>query len=52
LVYTAGKYDDPNDPGEVSHLQALSLRPVAALPVGMGRDNIAGVAIATLFRWA
>ena len=42
LAITAGKYDDPNDPGEVSHLQALSS--AVAATVGMG--NIAGVAIA------
>jgi len=42
LQITAGKYDDPNDPGEVSHLQALSS--AVAATVGMG--NIAGVAIA------
>jgi len=42
LRITAGKYDDPNDPGEVSHLQALSS--AVAATVGMG--NIAGVAIA------
>ncbi len=37
-----GKYDDPNDSGEVSHLQALS----AALSATVGLGNIAGVAIA------
>ncbi|WP_027077689.1 alanine/glycine:cation symporter family protein [Maribacter antarcticus] len=42
LRITAGKYDDPSDPGEVSHLQALSS--AVAATVGMG--NIAGVAIA------
>lgn len=42
LRITAGNYDDPNDPGEVSHLQALSS--AVAATVGMG--NIAGVAIA------
>jgi len=42
LRITAGKYDDPNAPGEVSHLQALSS--AVAATVGMG--NIAGVAIA------
>jgi AGCS family alanine or glycine:cation symporter len=42
LRITAGKYDNPNDPGEVSHLQALSS--AVAATVGMG--NIAGVAIA------
>ncbi len=42
IQITSGKYDDPNDPGEVSHLQALSS--AVAATVGMG--NIAGVAIA------
>ena len=37
-----GHYDDPNDPGEVSHFQALS----AALSATVGIGNIAGVAIA------
>ncbi|WP_299529669.1 sodium:alanine symporter family protein [Ulvibacterium sp.] len=39
---TAGKYDDPNDPGEVSHLQALS----SAVAATVGLGNISGVAIA------
>jgi len=42
LAVTAGKYDNPDDPGEVSHLQALSS--AVAATVGMG--NIAGIAIA------
>ncbi|MCA0902036.1 alanine/glycine:cation symporter family protein [Microbulbifer agarilyticus] len=37
-----GKYDDPNDPGQVSHRQALS----TALSGTLGLGNIAGVAIA------
>ncbi len=37
-----GKYDDPSDPGEVSHFQALT----AALSGTVGLGNIAGVAIA------
>lgn len=37
-----GKYDDPNDQGDVSHFQALS----AALSATVGLGNIAGVAIA------
>ncbi len=37
-----GKYDDPNDPGDVSHFQALS----SALSATVGLGNIAGVAIA------
>ncbi len=39
---TAGKYDDPNDPGEVSHYQALS----SAVAATVGLGNISGVAIA------
>lgn len=37
-----GDYDNPNDPGEISHFQALS----AALSGTVGLGNIAGVAIA------
>lgn len=37
-----GKYDNPDEPGEVSHFQALS----AALSATVGLGNIAGVAIA------
>ncbi len=37
-----GKFDDPNDQGEVSHFQAL----VTALSGTVGLGNIAGVAIA------
>tara|TARA_R110002096_G_scaffold171490_8_gene344663 strand:+ start:75183 stop:76880 length:1698 start_codon:yes stop_codon:yes gene_type:complete len=37
-----GKYDDPNDVGEVSHFQALT----AALSATVGLGNIGGVAIA------
>ena len=39
---TAGKYDDPNAPGEVSSFQALT----AALSATVGLGNIGGVAIA------
>jgi alanine or glycine:cation symporter, AGCS family len=39
---TTGKYDDPNEPGDVSHFQALS----TALSATVGIGNIAGVAIA------
>ena len=42
ILVTAGRYDDPNDPGEVSHFQALA----AALSATVGLGNIAGVAIA------
>lgn len=37
-----GTYDNPNDPGEVTHFQALT----AALSATVGLGNIAGVAIA------
>ncbi|MBT8258966.1 MAG: alanine:cation symporter family protein [Bacteroidia bacterium] len=37
-----GKYDDPNDPGQISHFQALS----TALSSTIGMGNIAGVAVA------
>ena len=39
---TAGRYDNPDDPGAISHFQALS----AALSATVGLGNIAGVAIA------
>ena len=37
-----GKYDDPNDPGQISHFQAL----MTALSATVGMGNIAGVAVA------
>jgi len=37
-----GRYDDPKDPGEITHFQALS----SALSATIGLGNIAGVAIA------
>jgi AGCS family alanine or glycine:cation symporter len=37
-----GKYDDPNDPGQMSHFQALS----TALASTIGMGNVAGVAVA------
>ncbi|MBD3381916.1 MAG: amino acid carrier protein [candidate division Zixibacteria bacterium] len=37
-----GKHDDPDDPGEISHFQALS----SALSATIGMGNISGVAIA------
>ena len=37
-----GKYDDPNDLGEISHFEALS----SALAATVGMGNIAGVAVA------
>ena len=39
---TAGKYDKPEDKGEISHFQALC----AALSATIGLGNIAGVAVA------
>ena len=42
LKVLRGKYDDPNDPGEISHFQALS----TALSATVGMGNIAGVAVA------
>jgi AGCS family alanine or glycine:cation symporter len=40
-----GKYDNPNDPGEISHFQALT----TALSSTIGMGNIAGVAVAISF---
>lgn len=37
-----GRYDDPNDPGQINHFQALS----SALAGTIGMGNIAGVALA------
>ena len=42
VLVVAGKYDDPDDAGDVSHFQALS----AALSATVGIGNIAGVATA------
>ncbi len=42
FAVTSGKYDDPDDPGDVSHFQALT----TALSATVGIGNIAGVAIA------
>ena len=42
VAVTSGKYDDPDEPGDVSHFQALS----TALSATVGIGNIAGVAIA------
>ncbi|MGB5813219.1 MAG: amino acid carrier protein [Polyangiales bacterium] len=39
---TAGRYDSPDDPGELTHFQALS----SALSATVGLGNIAGVAVA------
>ena len=38
----SGKYDDPNDPGQITHFQALT----TALSSTIGMGNIAGVAVA------
>jgi alanine or glycine:cation symporter, AGCS family len=42
ILVTAGRYDNPEDEGEVSHFQALT----SALSATIGLGNIAGVAIA------
>jgi len=42
ILVTMGRYDNPDDEGEVSHFQALT----AALSATVGLGNIAGVAIA------
>jgi Na+/alanine symporter len=42
IAICRGKYDNPDDPGEITHFQALC----AALSATVGVGNIAGVAIA------
>ncbi|WP_250432499.1 alanine/glycine:cation symporter family protein [Hanstruepera flava] len=42
LQVLRGKYDNPNDPGEINHFQALT----TALSSTIGMGNIAGVAVA------
>ena len=42
LQILRGKYDKPDDPGEISHFQALT----SALSATIGMGNIAGVALA------
>ncbi|MFT5495119.1 MAG: AGCS family alanine or glycine:cation symporter [Kiritimatiellia bacterium] len=42
IAVIAGKYDNPDDPGEISHFKALT----SALSATIGLGNIAGVAIA------
>ncbi len=42
LAVTSGRYDDPDDPGDVSHFQALT----TALSATLGIGNIAGAALA------
>jgi AGCS family alanine or glycine:cation symporter len=42
FAVTSGRYDDPEEPGDVSHFQALT----TALSATVGIGNIAGVALA------
>ncbi len=42
IAVIAGKFDDPDDPGEISHFRALT----TALAATVGVANIAGVAVA------
>lgn len=42
LAVLSGRYDDPDDPGEITHFQALS----SALSATVGMGNLGGVAIA------
>ena len=42
FAVTTGKYDDPNEPGDIPHFQALT----TALSATVGIGNIAGVALA------
>ncbi|MBW3535727.1 MAG: amino acid carrier protein, partial [Gemmatimonadetes bacterium] len=42
FAVATGRYDDPNEPGDVSHFQALT----TALSATVGIGNIAGVALA------
>ncbi len=42
VLVTSGKYDDPDEPGDVTHFQALN----TALSATVGIGNIAGVALA------
>ncbi len=45
LSVIAGRHDKPDDPGQISHYQALSV----ALAATIGMGNIAGVAVAISF---
>lgn len=45
IAVASGKYDNPNEPGDVTHFQALT----TALSATVGIGNIAGVAIAIHF---
>ena len=42
IAVLRGKYDDPNDPGQINHFEALT----TALAATVGMGNIAGVAVA------
>jgi AGCS family alanine or glycine:cation symporter len=42
LQVLRGKYDDPNDPGQINHFEALT----TALSSTIGMGNVAGVAVA------
>ena len=42
FAVTSGRYDDPDEPGDVPHFQALT----TALSATVGIGNIAGVALA------
>ena len=42
IAILRGKYDDPNDPGQINHYEALS----TALAATVGMGNISGVAVA------
>jgi len=42
ILVTSGRYDDPDEPGDVTHFQALN----TALSATVGIGNIAGVALA------
>jgi len=42
IQVTRGKYDNPDDPGHISHFQALT----TALSATIGMGNVAGVAVA------
>jgi len=42
IAVISGKYDDPDDPGEITHFRALT----TALAATVGVGNIAGVAVA------
>jgi AGCS family alanine or glycine:cation symporter len=45
VAVTSGKYDDPDEPGDVTHFEALT----TALSATIGTGNVAGVALAIHF---